>query len=835
MNTASKNSDISAQLASLQELFRKQLPEKIAMLESPWKAYLDNNLNQLEMLKSLHRSAHTLAGSGGTFGAYDISKKARELEILLKSYLDQTPAETEHSLNKESQNEIQTLIQNLKQTALSWKPSDVPNIFSGEIKSQEIRDNDLIYIVEDDELLAKEITSHLKAEDYKIKTFSNLADFEESCLQENPAAILMDMVFSEGETAGANIIQKLQKLKKDTIPVIFMSVRSDIEARLAAAKAGAVRYFTKPIDFEKLILTLDGFTAHTPKEPYRILLIDDDENLLSFYKMVLEKAKMKVRAVQNPMETLKHLSEFDPDIVVADVYMPECTGPEIAQIIRQDDQYAQMPIMFLSTETDLSRQLAAVNLGGDDFLMKPVEADHLISALTARVKRSRWIRQLNLDLKNALRESKYRHITLDQHANVVITDTEGKILDANDKFCKVGGYIKQELIGKNLGFLKSDFHSKEFYLEIFKSIKRGSVWHGVISNKRNDGSVFWMDSTVVPFLDDSGKAYQYVWALTDISQLRSSMEEAEKANRAKSQFLSSMSHELRTPLNAIIGFGQLLKVDAKNQLDQLHIDNIDEIIKAGNHLLQLINEILDLSKIESGHIDFSIEAVPLGNILTECISLIHTLADKKNLTISVESDGRDLPLDQLNQVHIFARADYTRLKQILLNLMSNAIKYNRENGKIIISLEQSEDQHIKVDVKDTGAGMTPEQLSQLFTAFNRLGKERTGIEGTGIGLIITKNLIEMMAGSIGVESKFGEGSTFWIKIPQEIQSFNNNENLKENIPTDSTEAPSSQEYQVLYVEDNPSNLRLVTQVLAHRPNIHLHSSHDPLQGLNISD
>ena len=229
-------------------------------------------------------------------------------------------------------------------------------------------------------------------------------------------------------------------------------------------------------------------------------------------------------------------------------------------------------------------------------------------------------------------------------------------------------------------------------------------------------------------------------------------EAAEKANRAKSDFLSRMSHELRTPMNAILGFAQILKMDDKD-FNETQRGNVQEILDAGQHLTYLINDVLDLAKIESGKLDVSMEEVHLDDLLDQTLNLVTPEAEARHIKI----------INQISDNHYIVMADFTRLKQVLLNLLSNAIKYNHEQGSITLENEITETQNLRISITDTGSGLSENDISRLFTPFERLNAANN-VEGTGIGLVITKYLIELMGGNIGVRSKAGEGSCFWLEL-----------------------------------------------------------------------
>ncbi|MDH5600540.1 MAG: PAS domain-containing protein, partial [Gammaproteobacteria bacterium] len=1028
-------------LELLQDDFIKNLPGMMVDIENLF-GVLSNNRRNKTILKRLHEHLVALADVAGLYGAEEVSVEARKFDLEIMLFLEQDDFENEvESVTDKAGNNLYQL----KKTAEEYLLSAAGE--RNKIKNKTLKKGSVVYTLLGNELFSAELKYNLEKNIFHCQCFHEINSLEIAYKNKNPVAILVDNEFVEEDNNGLEVVSYLKSKIKDCAPVIYIGDSLTVEARLAAARVGVDRYFNYPVDINKIIQSAIGLDSDMEHLPYRVMIVDDDKALLECYKTILTEEEIIVEAVIEPLKAFSLIDDFKPDIIVVDMYMPECSGDELVRMIRQDDRWALIPIIFLSAEKDINNQLEAMALGADDFLTKPIHANKLVATINTTAKRARKNKKLNCDLKNIVQESKHQLSALNEHAIVSATDVTGQIIHVNDKLCDISGYTGEELIGENHRLLKSNFHNLEFYKEMWKTISSGQIWHGEICNKNKNGTEYWTDSTIVPFIDDKGIPYKYVAVRTDVTKLRvnehrlkrsqefanigswdwdintgelfwseriwplfgyseedvessydnfisaihpddrgevidalnkcveksedydiehrviwpngevrwihergdvvrnregvaqhmlcvvqditvlkeagirqkgnntilkkiargepitkilesiilhtetilpgsissillidetghylvngvaphlpdfynkaidgieigigmgscgeaaftgepvfavdikqhpnwvnfrglaqkaelgacwsqpfkssngkvlgtfaiyyhemrapserdqrlmrelaqfaaiaierekdqrallTAKEDAENANMAKSQFLSSMSHELRTPMNAILGFSQLLNMKNTQPLSSAQSKNVNEIMYAAKHLMNLIDDVLDLAKIESGHIDLTVSKVNLTKIVSESLQLITPLAEKRGIAITLIKNDKKIELKELNKQELIAWVDETRFKQVVLNLLSNAVKYNNENGEITLKCNQVNQHAFNLSVTDTGNGLSSEQQKDLFKAFNRLGAEYSGIEGTGIGLVITKKIIEQMGGEIGLESK----------------------------------------------------------------------------------
>jgi PAS domain S-box-containing protein len=352
-------------------------------------------------------------------------------------------------------------------------------------------------------------------------------------------------------------------------------------------------------------------------------------------------------------------------------------------------------------------------------------------------------------------------------AGLVIASARGNVVYANPGFLGMSQQTESETVGSHVRTLFNEGDLSVGFMALWRSVLAGNDWQGEQRVWRKDGTPYWESIAVSPAKNAAGETADVLIVKNDISDKKNSEEAllraklgAEAANRAKSQFLASMSHELRTPLNAILGFAQMLAMNIDHSLSARHSSYVDNIVAAGNHLLDLVNDILDLARVEADRMPLELEVVDLNALVRDCVDLTRTVADARGIAVHDEiGTGPEISV----------AADRLRLKQVLLNLMSNAVKYNRDGGRIELDCRQAEDGMIRISVTDTGLGISRRDNDSVFEMFHRLNADPTlAQDGTGIGLTVSKILVERMDGRIGFDSEEGKGSTFWLELPSRL-------------------------------------------------------------------
>jgi len=431
--------------------------------------------------------------------------------------------------------------------------------------------------------------------------------------------------------------------------------------------------------------------------------------------------------------------------------------------------------------------------------------------------------------------SRYARSLLEASLDPLVTiSVDGKITDVNEASEIATGVPREQLIGTDFSdYFTDPEEARSGYRKVFSE---GFVRDYPLAVRHVSGKVTEVLYNASVYKDGSGNVLGVFAAARDVTernrldqvlqdknlQLQSATIVAEAANLAKSNFLSSMSHEIRTPLNAVLGFAQLIEIGSPPPTPS-QTESLNQILKGGWYLLELINEILDLAQIESGNASLSREAVSLADVLLECQAMMSPQADQRGIVMDFPSFENAY----------FIHADRMRIKQVMLNLLSNAIKYNKLGGSVSVTTEHipGSTASLRIKVIDSGEGLSPEQLMQLFQPFNRLGKEAGLEQGTGIGLVVTKRLVELMGGSIGVVSSVETGSTFWVEMaltaPPQLAA--NDVGITALSRTNT--APETKERSVLYVEDNPANLALIEQLVVGRTDLHLVTAVDGYSGI----
>ncbi|MDQ6963321.1 MAG: response regulator, partial [Mariprofundales bacterium] len=596
----------------------------------------------------------------------------------------------------------------------------------------------------------------------------------------------IDVIIMDLEMCGDDSITTIGKLTNhpsciDT-PIVVTSNRYDLTTHQQLFDAGAIIFFTTPFERGSLLTLVTNITNKNKGllQGIDILLADDFKVRRNMIRRVLNSQGANLFEAADGDAALTVLQEHPIDILITDLVMPNMGGLKLTQYIREELGDSELPIMLITTASDLKTEIKALHLRVDDFLAQPFSHMELVARIINLHRRSiitkelkEWKRNKARLLATAERDTAILNAASDA---IVMIDRHATIEIFNQAAESIFGYRSAEVIGSNISLLMSPELAMKH-----DSYVRNSSLHSkrVFGNSRQltaitkGGDTISIELNVTPVIMDDGKTH-FVGVIRDISasllqtqRLQQAQQLADKANQAKSDFISSMSHELRTPLNAILGFAEMLNMGT---LDERQHKCVNHILQSGRHLLELVNDILDLAKVESGNTTLSIEDLTLRPLVGEVISTMTPIAEQSGITIHPTCRCSDTTS---------IRADRTRVTQILTNLIGNAIKYSRENGSVWITCQYEGEEYVRTSVRDDGLGISSYNHHQVFAPFQRLGHEQGEIEGSGIGLAYSKKLVEIMGGSIGFESQKGSGSTFWFTLPRGSESVSS---LKESPP-----------------------------------------------------
>jgi PAS domain S-box-containing protein len=589
--------------------------------------------------------------------------------------------------------------------------------------------------------------------------------------------------------------------------------------------------------------------------PVRILHVEDDPHDRELVAATLSQDGLScsVTAVSTRAAFEEALAENQYDVILADDRLPTFDGLTAQHIAAE--RAPGVPFIFVSGTLGEEIAVERMKNGAVDYVLKqrlsrlPGSITRAVGEARMRAENARAAREvhrLNAELEqrvnertaelaranqalaendHALRQSEARlNAILDNSpAIIAMKDIAGHYVFVNHQFERTLGMKRNEVVGRTDHELFAP-RLADMYRANDAEVLRQRAAITFEEPALSGADIFVYASSKFPLLGPDGQPYATCTISTNITdrkhaddELKTARLEAERANRAKSEFVSRMSHDLRTPLNAVLGFAQLL---AAEKLPEEQVECVRQILRGGGHLLDLINEVLDIARIETGHLSLSPEPVDVKEIVGHAVALVAPMARQRHISVLID----DTPLSAISVL-----ADRQRLSQILLNLLSNGVKYNREAGSVTVGFARGADDAFRIMITDTGAGIPPKKLHLLFRPFERLGAESTAIEGTGLGLTLSRGLAEAMGGSIGVVSRLGSGSTFWV----ELQIAKESSRPLAFEPDDATiDYQEGQPANVLYIEDNISNVRLMERVLARRPAVTLATAADGYHGVS---
>lgn len=785
-------------LASVSQIwhrFKQRVIEQVSVLERAVTALEQTELER-DLQQQARQEAHTLAGSLGTFGLSEGSHLAGQIERLFQA---------EHPLSQAEAVTLREWVVALRQE-IERSHSDHSQALPSTRSPNE--DHPLLLIVDRDRSLAYQLATEATHWGFRVEIASNLTRARDKLLLESPEVVLLDPAISPVATDTLALLTELNH-QVPAIPVIVLTEHDDLTERLEVARLGRCTFLQKSNSPSQVLEVVNRVLHQANQAKVRVMVVDDDPMLLAMVRSLLEPWGLNVTLLSDPHQFWSVLEATTPDLLILDLAMPQISGIELCQVVRNDSRWSSLPILFLTAHTDADTINQVFSVGADDFVSKPIVGPELVTRLINRLERIQLLQnsaktapltkfanqqkstqdldalqaeKRNLELRVAERTAELLRVNhhlqheLDERQKIqadlqisqaqfagilniaedaiISIDTQQRITLFNQGAEKIFGYSATEVLGKPLDvLLPSRFiqshrqHVTDFRGASVQARRMGE--RREIYGRRKDGSEFPAEASISKL--SLGQETVFTVFLQDVT-------ERKQIDRMKDEFISVVSHELRTPLTSIHGSlgilaSGLLKPDSDQgkRMLQIAVDSTDRLVR-------LINDILDIERIESGRVKMEKADCQVDNVITEAVNVVQTLADKAGVTLSIAR----LPIQ--------IWADFDRIVQTLTNLLSNAIKFSFRGSTVWLAVQRQADAAL-FTVKDQGRGIPADKLDSIFERFQQVdSSDSRNHEGTGLGLAICRSIVQQHDGQIWVESVLGEGSTFSFTVPVSMES-----------------------------------------------------------------
>ena len=487
----------------------------------------------------------------------------------------------------------------------------------------------------------------------------------------------------------------------------------------------------------------------------KILIVDDKPENLKALRKVLKDLDIELVEATSGNDALKATLHHDFTLALLDIQMPEMDGYELAGLLREEEKTAHLPFIFISAVyTDNLNVFTGYEKGAFSFITKPFQPEILINKVKFFIEKHQQevtLFELNEELKRKVKQISDYKYALDESSIVAITDQKGIIKEVNNNFCNISKYTREELIGQDHRMINSGYHTKEFMQDLWVTISSGKRWRGEVKNIAKDGTFYWLDTTIVPFLNEGGIPYQYMAIRSEITQRKDAEDQLQAINKELESFSYSVSHDLRTPLRAVNSYAQMLSEDYSPKLDEEAKRLIDNIKYNATKMGMLIDDLLAFSRL--GRKEIQKSNIDMNELTKEVL-----IGMNKSKSIAQSAEIK------IGKLHS-AKADYSLLYQVMLNLISNAVKYSSKKEHPLVEIfSEEKNGEIIFSVKDNGVGFDMRFVHKLFGIFQRLHKSKD-FEGTGVGLAIVHRIISKHGGKVWAEAEFEKGATFNFALP----------------------------------------------------------------------